>query len=128
MNPIVSLTANELFAQIKQNNGQISDSILFGLTFIFKKVAQEAISLLEENRIVFLKTSSGRGYYRVEGKNEAYLCYPHYCSCLSFMYSVVLHLESCMCKHQLAIHIGEAMGCIPTQDITDNEYEDALTA
>ncbi|KAH7821164.1 putative zinc finger, SWIM-type containing 7 [Monocercomonoides exilis] len=126
MNSIVGIAARALFQQIKENDGCLTNEILLGLYFIFKKIAQEALTILEEGKITELLAPSGRSFYQMEGKNEEYLCFTHFCTCPSFMFSVILRQESPLCKHQLAACLGEAMGCIPKKPISEEMYEKAM--
>lgn len=69
---------------------------------------------------------------------ENYLCFPHYCSCTNFTYSVtkkeellcVCHFNplfaNLQCKHQLAVILGMALDKCSVVEIDDIAFAKSL--
>ncbi|KAA6365572.1 MAG: hypothetical protein EZS28_038901 [Streblomastix strix] len=88
MNTAIGLAVQALFEKIEHEK-VISNEDLANLNFLFGKVAQEALTIVEEGKVTLMREPSGRSYYRAQGQSEVYLCYRHFCSCPSFLFSVL---------------------------------------
>lgn len=82
-----------------------------------------AMKLLEHESVLRLCTSTDH-FYKVEGSHgEEYhiLRELTYCPCPSFR-QILARNNQLMCKHLLAIHIGEAMGKIKFLTVLEADY------
>jgi len=85
-----------------------------------------AMDILDKNLVKQVKaTPSGRVFYMVAGSRKDH---PHavfansFCSCPSFLHSVVNKKETIFCKHSLAVQFAHAMGKYTVEEVTDVEF------
>lgn len=98
MTTIVSATLRSLFNRIHEN-GEIDKESLLSLYFLFRTTLPQALEIVDSSQVTRIVLEGiGRSFFVVEGKNSKYLCFTHYCTCPSFMYSVVSHMETPMVR------------------------------
>ena len=147
---ILQSTADQLLLEVKREakeSGRISDDLLSALLFLFQASLHQALDLLDRGAVTRYYCSAGRELYRVRGSGgRFYTCLTSsdYCSCPSFVYTVLVKRDSLLCKHLLAVQLGRAMAagkresggsregegegrdsCLPTVDevcVTDEEF------
>ncbi|KAJ4462605.1 hypothetical protein PAPYR_594 [Paratrimastix pyriformis] len=123
MNTFAGAVIPVLLSKIRETPGSIPDDVLYSLYYIFKQTLVQALEILDQSHVTRLSvTGTPRSCFLVQGKNSHYLTYSHYCSCPSFMYSVISRLEVPMCKHQLAAVLAEAMGHVQERPVSEEEF------
>lgn len=109
-------TAEQLLLEVEreaEDTGRISDDLISALLFVFQSPLQQAMDLLDRGSLTRYFCPAGRELYRVKGSGgRSYICLTssNYCSCLSFVYTVLVKEESLFCKHMLAVQLGRAIG------------------
>ncbi|KAL9981974.1 hypothetical protein ACROYT_G010750 [Oculina patagonica] len=120
--------ADQLFSEVrieKEKHGHLTDEILSALHFVFHQPLLHALDLVDQKNITKLTTPSGRVLYQVVGSsNQLYNCLitGDFCTCPSYTFTVLVKMESLMCKHLLAIHLAEALGECRNRTITDEDF------
>lgn len=105
----------QLLEAIRKEGGAISDNQLKALASLFPHHLLAALDLVERGAITTYTSACSTGertLYRVLGNSgQEYTCHgSRYCSCPSYMYSVVRSRgDALLCKHQLAAHLAAAM-------------------
>lgn len=105
----------QLLEGIKKEGGAISDEQLKSLECLFPQHLLPALDLVERSAVTKYTCTCSYGQrtlYTVQGNSgQLYTCLDSssYCSCPSFVYSVMGKGDLLMCKHQLATHIAVAM-------------------
>ena len=108
-------TADQLLLEVKreaESNGRISDDLMSALLFVYQAPLHQALDLLDRGSVTRYHCPAGRELYRVRGSGgRSYTCLAssNYCSCPSFVYTVLVKEESLLCKHMLAVQLGKAM-------------------
>lgn len=123
----------QLLAEVKrekEETGGLSDDLLSALHFIFRQPLLHALDLLDRGAVTHVTCPSGRELYLVKGSSGEHTCLPRvgHCSCLSFVYTVLLREEAMMCKHLLAVQLGKAMGSSITKHVTDEQLAELLSS
>ena len=123
----------QLFAEVrreKEETGGLSDDLLSALHFVFRQPLLHALDLLDRGAVAHVTCPSGRELYQVKGSNGVHTCLPRvgYCSCLSFVYTVLLREQDMMCKHLLAVQLGQMIGSSPTSHVTDEQFAELLSS
>jgi len=118
----------QLFLQIKQSQ-QLSDEILTTLGFVCQhQTLGLALDFLDRGNVTkVIAKPSGRSLFEVDSTkgrdHEVYFCLGnHYCSCPSFIHSVLIRKELLLCKHQLGARLAEALHKFKEKEINDEEY------
>lgn len=121
---------DHLLQDIKE--GVLTDSHITALHSIFQQNLLHALDLLQQGNVTHYLHSyraAGRDLWRelyvVEGSSgHKYVCFPSssYCSCPSFVYSVLVRAEACICKHQLATRLAAAMGSAHQVQVSAQEW------
>ena len=114
----------------KETTGGLSDDLLSALFFVFKQPLIHALDLLDRQAVTHVTCPSGRELYRVRGSKGEYTCLSRvgHCSCLSFVYTVLLREEAMMCKHLLAVHLSRATNTALTRHVSDNDFAEILSS
>ncbi|KAF0694515.1 Aste57867_14597 [Aphanomyces stellatus] len=129
----------QTLAQVKARGGQFTaddGEILITIYSNDSEMAllQAASDLVERERVTRVEaTPSGRTFTRVtsqsrhatSGGPSFYICFPHYCSCATFLETTV-HSKSTMCKHMLAALLADATGKLKLEFIPDVQYANML--
>jgi hypothetical protein len=86
----------------------------------------KSLALLENQKVVEIKTLSGRSFFKVKGTyhEEYIILWPGLvCQCESFIQSLgkpdMFLVRPNQCKHLLSVHLGKALDCILTLMIPD---------
>ena len=152
---ILQSTADQLLLEVKREakeSGRISEDLMSALLFVFQAPLGQALDLLDRGSVTRYYCAAGRELYRVRGRGSRFytcLTSSDYCSCPSFVYTVLVKQDSLLCKHLLAVQLGRAMaagtrgrvgmgegegeekgsGSLPTVDevcVTDEEFGQML--
>ena len=114
--PILQSTAEQLFLEVKRETeeaGRISEDLMSALLFVFQTPVHQAFDLLDQGAVTRYSCPTGRELYRVKGSGgRFYTCLTssNYCSCPSFVYTVLVKEDSLLCKHMLAVQLARAIG------------------
>eukprot|EP01126_Amoeba_proteus_P009759 TRINITY_DN13729_c0_g2_i2.p1 TRINITY_DN13729_c0_g2~~TRINITY_DN13729_c0_g2_i2.p1 ORF type:complete len:110 (+),score=22.30 TRINITY_DN13729_c0_g2_i2:89-418(+) len=86
-----------------------------------------ALDLLDKGLChCIVATRSRRRAWRVvggtKGNVENHLCFPHFCSCPHFTLTVMTKENELLCKHQLAVLLGEALNMCHIREVDDVEF------
>ncbi len=112
-----------------QENGHISDDLMAALHFLFHQTLPQALDLVDRKHVSHCVCPSGRELYRVQGSGQrTYTCLvsSNYCSCPSFVYTVLVREDSLMCKHMLAMQLAQAMAAAQEVAVSDEEFAELL--
>ncbi|KZT57716.1 hypothetical protein CALCODRAFT_495747 [Calocera cornea HHB12733] len=115
--------------------GGLSEQQIHSLHLVFQNTLVAALDALDKGRVIKLVTPYGRHFYRVYGGKEAkdkykyvYTVHPQLmstfppsCTCPSFAYSVLLSDTHLMCKHVLAVRLGERLNKCIIQPASDDD-------
>ncbi len=99
------------------------------LHFLFHQTLPQALDLVDRKHVSHCVCPSGRELYRVQGSGQrTYTCLvsSNHCSCLSFVYMVIVREGSLVCKHMLAIQMARAMAEAQEAVISDEEFAELL--
>lgn len=114
--PILQSTAEQLFLEVKreaEEAGKISEDLMSALLFVFQTPLHQAFDLLDQGSVSRYFCPAGRELYRVKGSGgHTYTCLTssNYCSCPSFVYTVLVKEDALLCKHVLAVQLARAIG------------------
>jgi len=113
------------------NSGHyISDELLSSLYVVFQQTLLHALDLVDKKHITLYSSPSGRQVHTVRAStgNKVYTCLlsSNYCSCPSFVYTVILKGDTLMCKHMLASHLASALNCVHCEQLSDVELAQLL--
>lgn len=114
--PILQSTAEQLFLEVKreaEEAGKISEDLMSALLFVFQTPLHQAFDLLDQGSVSRYFCPTGRELYRVKGSGgRTYTCLTssNYCSCPSFVYTVLVKEDTLLCKHMLAVQLARAIG------------------
>jgi len=102
-----------------------------GLNYFFGNKLITALDILDKNGCVCVTSKiTRRRFWKVGGGTKAnpenYLCYPHYCSCDYFIYTVMAKKDN-YCKHQVAIFLGNALNRCVIEEMDDLEFGHLLS-
>lgn len=112
----------------------MSDDSLIALHSILQQNLVPALDLVERRAVTKYVCScvAAAGYgtvtrqlYLVKGSSgNQYVCLASssYCSCPSFMFSVLGRGDALLCKHQLAVRLATAMGACPAVELSGEEW------
>ena len=126
---ILQSTAGQLLVEVKreaEESGRISEDLLSALLFVFQAPLHQALDLLDRGCVTRYHCPAGRELYRVRGSGgRFYTCLTSsdYCSCPSFVYTVLVKRDSLLCKHLLAVRLGAAMAAGKREDEMKGESE-----
>jgi len=109
--------------QATKCDGRLSDEHVLGLSALLPHTCEGALEILDKGLMTIIEAKpSGRNFFLFAGKkNASYVCFGHYCSCPSFIFSVMIKSEL-YCKHQLAAHLVHATNNCKRREIRDEEY------
>ena len=113
--PLLQSTAKQLLLEVKretEESGRISDDLMSALHFVFQQPLLPALDLVDQGAIDHCSCPSGRELYRVKGSGgRVYTCLTtsNYCSCPSFVYTVLVREDALLCKHMLAVQLARAI-------------------
>ena len=105
----------QLLEEVRKEGGAISDEQLKALEALFPDHLLAAVDLVERGAVTSYSCTTQYGYrtlYQVRGNTgHLYTCFrsSRYCSCPAFVYSVLMKSQLLLCKHQLAVHLAQAM-------------------
>ena len=136
---LVMEVLHQLLADITAaGGGSLSDSQLLSLHSVFPQQLQPALELVEQEAVTlytYTTPSLTRTLWMVQGSTgNQYiilgLCPPSatstpspgYCSCPSFVYSVLVRGDAALCKHQLAAHLATATGLCKTEHLSPQQW------
>ncbi|XP_048582076.1 zinc finger SWIM domain-containing protein 7 isoform X3 [Nematostella vectensis] len=107
------------------------------LYFVFHEPVLHGLDLVDRRSITKLVSPSGRTIYQVimrcltvvsilkviGSAGQMYTCLlsSDYCTCPSYTYTVLVKMDSILCKHLLAAHLAEALGNIKEKRVLDHE-------
>ena len=114
----------------KEQNGAISDGLMLSLHSVFQQPLLGALDLIDQDSVTKLTCPAGRNLYQVRGTYGAsYYCFTssNYCSCPSFIFTVVKKEDALYCKHVIAALVGEALGRVADKQISDDEFSKLLS-
>ena len=114
----------------KEQNGAISDDLLSSLHSVFQQPLLGALDLIDQDSVAKLTCPAGRTLYQVRGTSGAsYYCFTssNYCSCPSFIFTVLKKEDALYCKHLIAALVGEALGRVVDKQISDVEFSKLLS-
>lgn len=127
---VLKCTVEQLLLEVRretenQDTHSLSDNLLSALHSVFQQPLLHALDLIDKNSVTHYVCPSGRELYLVQASsgNKVYTCLvsSNYCSCPSFVYSVVLREDFLMCKHVLAVQLARAMGRYKKEEIVGEE-------
>ena len=113
--PILQSTTEQLLLEVKretEESGRISEDLMSALLFVFQTPLHQAFDLLDQRAVTRYSCPAGRELYRVRGSGgRVYTCLTssNYCSCPSFVYTVLVKEDSLLCKHMLAVQLSRAI-------------------
>ncbi|XP_062523679.1 zinc finger SWIM domain-containing protein 7-like [Corticium candelabrum] len=128
----LSYAIQQLFIEAgreKQEHDKLSDGLLSALHCVFGQPLLYALDLVDRNKVTEYTCSSGRTAFTVTGSSgQSYVCLPtsNFCTCPSYVYTVLVKGDAAMCKHVLAMRLSRAMGCQVKKHISDNDLADLL--
>ena len=133
--PPLQSIADQLLLEVKreqQETGHISDDLMSALQSVFQQPLIQAFDLIDRDAITHFVCPSGRELYRVQGSSSqrVYTCLvsSNYCSCPSFVYTVLVKEDSLMCKHMLAVQLARAMGCSQEVTVSNEDFVEMLAS
>ena len=101
------------------------------LQSVFQQPLLGALDLIDQDgSVTKLTCPAGRNLYQVRGTSGAsYYCFTssNYCSCPSFIFTVLKKEDVLYCKHTIAVFIGEALGRVDNKQISDEEFYKLLS-
>jgi len=117
----IACIVTELFQDVHRI-GHIPEAALRILESLLPNL-HKALELLERKQLTcFEASASGRRVYCSKGNEmHSYLCSRHSCSCRSFIHDVILRSNYVLCKHQIAVCLGEALEVLPRKTVSDSE-------
>lgn len=127
---ILQSTADQLVLEVKrevEETGKISEDLMSALLFVFQAPLHQALDLLDRGAITRYYCAAGRELYRVKGSGgRFYTCLTSsdYCSCPSFVYTVLVKQDSLLCKHLLAVQLGRAVAAGKRGRVESREREE----
>ncbi|EDO33107.1 predicted protein, partial [Nematostella vectensis] len=119
--------AEQLFKEVrlcKLHHEMLTDELMSALYFVFHEPVLHGLDLVDRRSITKLVSPSGRTIYQVIGSaGQMYTCLlsSDYCTCPSYTYTVLVKMDSILCKHLLAAHLAEALGNIKEKRVLDHE-------
>ncbi|XP_065054984.1 zinc finger SWIM domain-containing protein 7-like [Rhopilema esculentum] len=128
MEDIVRKTATHLFEFLrkeKEKHGKVTDEALSLLNCLFPTMLVHSLDLVDRKFITKFLTPAKREFFQVKGSSGIpYCCFPScsYCSCPSYLYTVLLKKEAMLCKHLLAMELAIALDDFITREISDEEF------
>lgn len=114
----------------KEQSGTISDELLSSLHSVFQQPLLGALDLIDQDSVTKLTCPAGRTLYQVRGTSGAsYYCFTssNYCSCPSFIFTILKKEDALYCKHVIAALVGEALGRVVDKQISDEEFSKLLS-
>eukprot|EP00112_Aurelia_sp_Birch-Aquarium-sp1_P011163 Seg2351.7 transcript_id=Seg2351.7/GoldUCD/mRNA.D3Y31 product="Zinc finger SWIM domain-containing protein 7" protein_id=Seg2351.7/GoldUCD/D3Y31 len=125
---VVEETAKQLFklvADDAKKHEKLTDEMMSALHCVFPTTLLHAVDLIDRKFITKFVTPSKREIYQVKGSSGVpYFCFASsdYCTCPSYLYTVLLKREALMCKHLLAMHLAISMNNFAVREISDEDY------
>lgn len=100
------------------------------LQSVFQQPLLGALDLIDQDSVTKLTCPAGRSLYQVRGTSGAnYYCFTssNYCSCPSFIFTVLKKEDTLYCKHAVAVLVGEALGRVDNKQISNDEFSKLLS-
>lgn len=100
------------------------------LQSVFQQPLLGALDLIDQDSVTKLTCQAGRSLYQVRGTSGAnYYCFTssNYCSCPSFIFSVLKKEDALYCKHTIAALVGEVLGRVDNKQISNDEFSKLLS-
>lgn len=125
---------DRLFVEVEREygeTGRLSDDLMSALQSVFHQPLLQAFDLIDRSAVTRFTCPSGREMYRVQGTSgRSYTCLPSsdFCSCPSFVYSVLVRADTSFCKHALAVRLARAMARCEQLRVTDEEMAELLSS
>ena len=104
--------------------------MLSSLHSVFQQPLLGALDLIDQDSVTKLTCPAGRTLYQVRGTTGAsYYCFTssNYCSCPSFVFTVVKKEDALYCKHVIAALVGEALGRAVDKQVSNEEFSSVLS-
>ncbi|KAI9594612.1 hypothetical protein BDF19DRAFT_444241 [Syncephalis fuscata] len=120
----IDTLSDYLLRRIATEQSLTEDTLLL-LHSIFDRVSIAALDLVDRRQIMERQCSAGRCAYEVAGNTRnRYLCLADesYCSCASFMHSVIIANQGSMCKHLLAVKLAIALNELQRINMSDEAW------
>ena len=103
---------------------------MLSLQSVFQQPLLGALDLIDQDSVIKVTCPAGRNLYQVRGTSgTTYYCFTssNYCSCPSFIFTVVKKEDVLYCKHVIAALIGEALGRVDNKQISDVDFYKLLS-
>lgn len=116
-------------AETKYNEtGSFSDQTLEELYNLFGEAFQTAAEQIDSSKIVEYQTQNGRRIFKVTRSKDQYTVYDNinFCSCDFFHTNVLDNQSSITCPHVLLVKLGQIMGKLKVETVTDEHFVDFL--
>eukprot|EP00118_Oscarella_pearsei_P010330 m.62988 g.62988 ORF g.62988 m.62988 type:complete len:136 (+) comp35126_c0_seq3:75-482(+) len=129
----LSDVVKELFIEVRKENEtsrSLSDNLLSSLNCVFGQCLLYALDLVDKKAVTKYRCPSGRTTFKVTGSSGVnYLCLAssNYCTCPSYVYTVLVKREALMCKHVLAMHLCCALDSSVVHEISDADMTALLS-
>ncbi|XP_031556637.1 zinc finger SWIM domain-containing protein 7-like [Actinia tenebrosa] len=117
--------SEQLFAEVRlcqEQHGRLTEELLSALYFVFGQPILHALDLVDRRSITRLTSPSGRIIHQVVGSSgQTYTCLKasSFCTCPSYTYTVLVKMETIMCKHLLAVNLAEAIHNIKEKEVSN---------
>lgn len=103
----------------------IDKELLSSLNCMFSSTLPSALQIVDQKCVTCLLGSNGRMFYKVKGSSGiSYLVLSSafYCTCQSFLYTVLKKKSTLICKHILAVHIAQALNSTETVHLDEKNF------
>ena len=114
----------------KEKNGAISDSLMSALHSVFQQPLLGALDLIDQDSVTKITCPAGRTLYQIRGASgTSYYCFTssNYCSCPSFIFTVLKKEDVLYCKHTIAALVGESLGRVNSKQVSNDEFSKLLS-
>ncbi|KAG9078934.1 hypothetical protein FS749_009005 [Ceratobasidium sp. UAMH 11750] len=138
IHPTVNQIASAVIEGIEEG-GEFDDNTILSLHYVFHHTLLAALDLIDRNRVLRV-VHQRREYFQVHGTDEVYSVHMNladmcgdaaeqivdydgqglnwsvpngWCSCPTFVATVVMAMEQPMCKHLLAVLLSRKLGKLP---------------
>lgn len=94
------------------------------LYFLCPSGATGAVEILDHRCITLhIARVSRREFYTIDASSKRSHCtLPGFCTCCAFCYQVATKPDALLCKHELAVRLGKALGLVRTLELDDTEW------
>lgn len=128
-NPVY-LSVQQLLLELKNCNPEegLSVELLSALNCMFETCLELALQIVDKKNVVCMQSTAGRTFYQVRGSSGVYSVFTSslYCTCPSYVYTVLKKKTSLVCKHILAVYIAMATNQAEIQLLSDEEFTQLL--